>query len=343
LKAGIKKEKVGIQDIAEALNISASTVSRALNDNPRISAETKTRVKQTAARLGYYQKFPETAEVQQADVIAIVVPSLDNNFYRAVTEGVNGYFKENGFHTFVVDTNNDKEYKDNFYANFRKYGISGIIDIISDKNSAAADYSIIEKEALPFVTVCELDENSVFSVVLPDMYQGVQKIVDYLGLLKIDNIALFLEDKNRPEDFYLFDSLKAAIDTPGGKKMNLSVHYSVLTDIRFTQEVEAVLRSKNPPQVMLVKNTCSALEVSLLATRLGVDIPSDLLLIAIDTDYKPDGMASNLSLLKLPAYEMGLEAGKILLHQIKNFDTEKKLSVLPSEFILKNSAIRINS
>jgi len=85
------------------------------------------------------------------------------------------------------------------------------------------------------------------------------------------------------------------------------------------------------------------LEVSLLATRLGVDIPSDLLLIAIDTDYKPDGMASNLSLLKLPAYEMGLEAGKILLHQIKNFDTEKKLSVLPSEFILKNSAIRINS
>ncbi len=343
MKSGTKKEKIGVQDIAEALNISASTVSRALNDHPRISTETKIRVKQTAARLGYNRKFPEEVTVQQGDVIALIVPSLDDDFYRGIAEGIGVFFKENGFHTFIVNTLNDKEYKKNFYNNFRKYGISGIVDVVSDKNVVPADFDIIKKEALPFVMVCEPDENTLFSVVLPDMYPGVQKIVDYLESLKIKSVALILEDKNRTEDYYILNSLKSAIDSTEREKIELSVHYPVFKGENFIKEVETILKKKNRPQVLLVKNIYHATEVLLLASRMGVDIPGDVLLIAVGVDNKTGALAPNLSLLKLPAYEMGYEAGKLLFYQIKNFDTEKKLSVLPSEFILKNSAIRINS
>ncbi len=342
MKPGKKREKVGVKEIAEALNISASTVSRALNDHPRINKETKIRVRQTAARLGYSQRLPETGEVQKGNVVAVVVPSLADDFYRTVGEGITAFFKEKGFVTFYIGTNGDNEYRENFYHNFRKYGISGIVEIVSDKNMGTANFEIINKEALPFVTVCEPDEDTPFNAVLPDMYRGVQKIVTYLLSVKTNSLALFLEDKKRPEDFYLENSLETAIDSPEGEQIKLKV-YSGLKGIDFTKEVESLLNKKNHPQVLLVKNRESALEVMYLAARLGINIPDDMLLIAVGTGAETGGgAASNLSVLKIPAFDMGYEAGKLLFYQIENYDTEKKRTVLPSEFILKNSAIRIN-
>ena len=84
MKTNNKNEKVRAQDIAKILKVSASTVSRALNDHPRISKETKERVKQVASRLGYFTGIPELMNLEKAEAVVVMVPSIDSNLYREV-------------------------------------------------------------------------------------------------------------------------------------------------------------------------------------------------------------------------------------------------------------------
>lgn len=77
----VERKKVTIQDIAAMLEINASTVSRALNDHPRISAGTKKRVMEAAARLNYdYNHIAAALRKGKSKIVGVIVPKLDRSF-----------------------------------------------------------------------------------------------------------------------------------------------------------------------------------------------------------------------------------------------------------------------
>jgi DNA-binding LacI/PurR family transcriptional regulator len=92
---------------------------------------------------------------------------------------------------------------------------------------------------------------------------------------------------------------------------------------------------------LIIKDTFSALAVYSLTEKMGIRIPEDFLLIAIGSDFQMENIASNLSLLKMPGFTMGNEAAEILFDQIQNPLEEKKSAIIPVNFILKSSSIRI--
>jgi LacI family transcriptional regulator len=332
LKAG--KKKVRVQDIAKILKISASTVSRALNDHPRISKETKEKVRQVATRLGYYV-VQEQTDPEKTEAVTVMIPSLDCNLYHEVAAGAKDFLSENNYQTFIIDTDGDEEQVRSFFKTSSKYGISGIIHLVSDKNIPEDFYDLPKNNAFPVVTVFEPETAAGVSSVMPDMFQGVDKIMTHLRSLGTTKTGLLLENKNKPEDALTVQAFEAIMEHPG----SLNIRYAARDRQKIEHEVNALLSDQ--VHVIIVKSVFSTLEVMHMAQRKGVKIPDDLLLIAMDTDTTFSGLSTNFSLLKFPAYEMGYEAGRILLEQIENPETVSRTSIIPVSFILKGSAIRM--
>lgn len=334
MKADNKNNKVRAQDIAKVLKVSASTVSRALNDHPRISKETKDRVKQVASRLGYFTGIPEIMKPEKSEAVVVLVPSLENKLYREVVSGVTDSLRDNNFQTFIVDTQGDDENYHSFFKTYKKYGISGIIHLVCKRNIPDGFYYIPIKDTLPLITVFEPDMDTGLSSVVPDMFQGIHKIVEYLKSLRINRIGLMLESEEKPEDSQIVTAFGDAMEMSGLDKMFLSVLYNGSED---SEEIEHLLSRKKRPQVILTKGTLKAMKVIDISEKLGLKIPDDMLLITVGSETT----MSNLSLLKIPTYDMGYEAGKMLIYQINNPGAERKTEVKPVNFILKGSAIRI--
>ena len=83
-------KKVTILDIAKELNITFSTVARALNDHPAISKTTKEAVKATAERLGYRKnRIASSLRSGKSNIIGVLVPSLDVSFFSSVVHELN--------------------------------------------------------------------------------------------------------------------------------------------------------------------------------------------------------------------------------------------------------------
>ena len=338
LKTNNKNSKVRAQDIAKVLKVSASTVSRALSDHPRISKETKERVKQVATRLGYFTGMPEMMNTEKTEAVVVMVPSIESKIYRQVISGVTDSLRKNNYQTFIVDTMGNNDTINSFFTTYKKYGISGVIHIVCKRNLPDDLYSVPVKDALPVVTVFEPDSYTGFSSVLPDMFQGIHKLVNYLQSLKFNKIALVLEDEDKPEDAIVISAFETAFEMSKLEKMTLTVLYN---EGGCEQEIEQILTRKDPPQVIIAKGTLTAMNVMSISENLGKKIPEDMLLIAMDSDTQTAGLKNNLSLLKIPAYEMGYEAGEMLIKQINNPDTERRTEVKPVSFILKGSAIRM--
>ncbi|UBM62520.1 LacI family transcriptional regulator [Candidatus Sulfidibacterium hydrothermale] len=340
MTAGKKNKKVGVQDIADILHVSVSTVSRALNDHPRISREMKEKVRQTASRIGYYPGIPELMHPEKTEAVAVLVPALKNALYQEIVSGITDYFNRFDYQTFVIDTRGDDERTSSFFKTFRKYGISGIVHFISNRHLQNEFYSVLQRENFPVVSVFEPDVPENISMVLPDMFQGVSKILESLKSFQIKRIALLLENDDKPEDFQLLSAFNLALDLSGLDKRQSHVHYFSHESPDFAKKVIGLMQSKNRPEALLVKGTLSAATVLRILEKEGFSVPKDFLLIAIGVEEFPD-LTYNLSLLKIPGYQMGYQAAEILLEQINNPSFEKKDVVLPVNFLLKGSAMRI--
>jgi len=335
------KKKVRVQDIAKVLNISTSTVSRALNDHPRISKETKDKVKLAASRLGFQSGLPQLMNPEKAEAVVVLVPSLESDIYREVLSGAKACLHEQAFQTFIIDTGGDDDQAHAFFQSYKKYGISGILHLIANRKISEDFYALPIKDELPLVTVCEPEATTGLSSVLPDLFQGFFKIAQYLKSLEIQRIALLLEDEDKPEDFQIVSSFTSALETMEMDANALSVNYLGEAGSWPVKEIEFLLSGDEKPQAVLVKGTQMATELMRIAESLGLLIPADLLLIAMGVETALPGPASHLSMLKIPAYEIGYAAAELLLKQIHHPQSGKITEVKPVQFILKGSAIRM--
>ncbi len=341
MKSPKKKEKVGIQDIAEYLNISASTVSRALNNHPRISKETKDLVMSAAIKLGYKPAIPELMAPEKAEAVAVLLPSLNNVIYRDILSGINNFFKTKNYHTFIIDTGGDEEKERLFFETHKKYGISGVIHLTSNKNTNKDFYGSLISSKLPLVTICRPNFDINVSSILPDVYQGFEKVVNFFNSVGVNRALLILENKSNPLDNQLAVSFKEAVASGSNPKLKTGIKFIEKADyIDFGKRIKEVLEDKNRPEAILVKDTFSALEVYNIAEKSGVKIPEDILLIAIGSNYTVENLTSNLSIIKIPGNDMGTEAATLLYEQMTNPYAEKKSSIIPVNFILKKSSMR---
>ncbi len=336
-----KKGKVGIQDIADVLNISASTVSRALNDHPRISKDTRDKVLQVARRLGYFTAMPEFAAPERSEVVALVVPSLEYAYYREVIYGARDYLEKKDYDISVFESRKSEEYVTSLFGKYKNFGISGIIHVVCDRTVPSDFYSVLVDDALPVVSVFEPGSETGISSVLPDMFRGVCQSVKYLKSIGVSRVALLLEHENCPVDHQLASSFISAFESLDLNAGDISFFYTETENRDIDSVVSDILGSSERPEAIILKSVTSTFEAVSYLQMAGVAVPEDMLVVAVDTVSGTKKIAGNMSLLKLPAYEMGYKAAEVLMTQIANPATDRKISVIPSDFILKGSSMRI--
>src|SRR5688572_21774027 len=97
--------KTTIHDIAKKLNITASTVSRALKDHPRISQETKKAVRKVAAKLNYQpNNIAAALRNGRSNIIGIIVPTADRSFFSSVIRGIEEIANQSRYNVMICQT-----------------------------------------------------------------------------------------------------------------------------------------------------------------------------------------------------------------------------------------------
>src|ERR1700737_495891 len=176
-----KISKTTIQDIAKVLNITAATVSRALNDHPGIKEATKKAVRETATRLNYrHNKIASSLRLGKSNIIGVIIPSAEINFFGSVVHGIEKIANENNYNVLIYQSNELYENEKKGVQTFLQSRVDGVLASISKETLNMDHYSEIKKRGVPLVLFDRASDALGVSSVVVDDYAGAFEATKHL-------------------------------------------------------------------------------------------------------------------------------------------------------------------
>jgi LacI family transcriptional regulator len=338
-----KKTSVTIHDIARELNISASTVSRALNDNPRISQSTKDKIKALALTLGYQPNtIASNLRNQRTHTIGIVVPLINRHFFSSFISGVEDVAFEAGFNVIISQSNDLLEKEKKIVHSLFSNRVDGLIASLSMQTDEFDHFELFRNKNIPLVffdrVVAGLEANKIVVDDFACGFKATQHLIDQ-GYKRIAHLAgptVLNTYRDRMEGY--MDALK---------KNKLPVEdeliiYNRLTRMDGQQAIKQFLALKNPPDAVFCGNDTSALSMMVYLKSKGIKIPADFGIVGFSNEPFSEVVTPSISTLKQPAYEMGVKAAELILNEIENRPATRAYQTvtMPTELIIRESSFR---
>jgi LacI family transcriptional regulator len=188
----MKKQKTTIYEIAQALNMSPSTVSRALRNDPRISAATKRAVSKLAQDLNYQPNHIAAAlRNGRSKILGIIVPNIDRSFFSSVVFGIEQVANKEGFNVMICQSHEDYNKEVETVDALMNAQVDGVIVSFAKTTTDFNHFKRVIQMGIPLILFDRTHEDIVASNVVTDDFNGAYKAVEHLIVQGCNRIAHF--------------------------------------------------------------------------------------------------------------------------------------------------------
>ena len=337
----MKRKAITIHDIAKNLNISASTVSRALNNNPNISRSTIEKVNAYAIKIGYRPNWiASNLRKRKTNSIGIVVPQINRNFFSSFISGVEKIaFKEN-YNVIISQSNNLLEKEKKIVYSLFSNQVDGLIVSLSMQTNEFNHFKLFKENNIPLVFFDRIAPSlNTDRIIVDDFeagYRATKHLIDqgYKRIAHISGPTVLKIYSLRKEGY-----IKALKDN------NIPVREEYIITSHLLREdgensIKQFLRLKTPPDAIFCGNDTSALGLIMYLKKMNIKIPENIGIVGFSDEPFSELITPTLSTLRQPAFEMGEKAAELLIERIeKNENSSKfKTIVMPTKLIIRESS-----
>ncbi len=336
-----KKTDPTIHDIARELNISASTVSRALQNNPRISLKTREKIISLANSVGYRPNtLASNLRNKRSNTIGIVVPLINRYFFSAVISGVEEVAFKAGY-TVVISQSNDLADKEiSIVHSMLANRVDGLIISIAMEPTNYEHLKTFRKKNIPLVlfdrTIAEIDTNKIVVDDFMGGFRVTQHLIDQ-GYKRIGHMA-------GPQNLQTYlDRKNGYIEALSRNDLAYDESLVVTNSLRSDDGIDAVRQLMGlpvPPDAIFCGNDTTALSSMIYLRDRGIRIPEDLGIVGFSNEPFSKVVSPSISTIAQPGFLMGQKAAELILHQIEHKDRSFKTIVLPTELVVRESSNR---
>lgn len=339
----MKFEALTIKDIAKALGLSTSTVSRALRDSYEISAETKKMVLDYAEKNNYHPNpIALSLKERRSRSIGVIVCEIANSYFSQSINGMESIAYNNGYNVIIAQSREsfDREVLNLQYLTSRS--IDGLIISISTETTDFSYLKELHQKGMPIVffdrIVSEIDTHKVIADNFKGAYDATTHLIKsgYRQIATVSNPALLSITKERLAGY------KAALQDHDIAFNDQLVKYCQHGGMIFS-EVEDVVNEllnlqQKPDAIFALADKLTTNCLRILKSK-GIKVPGDIGLLGFSNTDLTELLDPPLTVIRQPAFEMGEIATTLLLQLIesKRPVTEFETKVLSTDLLIRNS------
>ncbi|MFA8433068.1 MAG: LacI family DNA-binding transcriptional regulator [Marinifilaceae bacterium] len=339
----MKKEgEVTIHDIAKALKVSGSTVSRALNNNPRISEKTRKAVREMAEQLGYQPNaIASNLRNSRTNTIGVIIPKVSRYFFSSAITGIEEHARERGFNVIICQSNDIKEREADCTQTLFASRVDGVISSVSLDSENYDHYKVFTNKNIPLVFFDRICDEIETSKVVVDDFKGGFLAAEHLinkGCKRIAHIG-------GPQHLNLYiNRLQGYLKALRKHKLPVEQELMIFNNLNREEGFEAaekLFSLPNPPDAIFAANDTTALSVMLHAKERGIKVPEELAVVGFSNEPFSEYITPSLSTVEQSGFEVGHKATELLLDMIQNkIEDKQETIVLPVKLIERQSSNR---
>lgn len=327
-----------IKSIAQKANVSIATVSRALNKDVRVTAETREKILKISEELNYKPNLVARNFVKQKSyTLGLVLPDISDEFFTDIIRGVDEITYQHGLYTMVASSHSYRTLEDSISALAQTGLVGGIILLVSSLTDDIK--KILLKTKIPVVLIGGGKEDIGLDTVAIDNYQGAYNATEYLITKKKFKRIAFITGPAENYDASL--RKKGFIDAL--KKHNMPVNKSFIIDGNFTIDSGyhgfiQLYGMTEKPQAIFASNDMMALGCYDAANYFNVKIPNEIAVIGFDDIFISKYVNPGLTTVRAQIDKVGQVAANLLIERL-NSTNGKSPSIIkiPTELIIRKS------
>ena len=332
---------VTIKDVARHAKVSPSTVSRVIAGSERISKATHERVKKAMEHLGYYPNANARNLVRNStETIGLVlsrstVEALSNPFFPEVFRGITSVTQEFGYSLLLSSSKDHIQEEDEALSMLRERRVDGLLILTSRGNDSLIQK--LQKDNYAFVLVGRVPGEEELYWVNNDNVQAAEMAVSYLTGLGHKKIGLLAGSSD-----YIFSQDRLEGYRLGLLKAGIAFDSTLIEEVDFTenggyQGMQALLeRSSELTAVFAVDDIMAVGAMKAIKER-GLSVPDDISLIGFNDDLLASYIDPSLTTIRIPIYEMGVRAARMLIKLIRGGECLDHQQVLGNELVVRKS------
>lgn len=338
-----KEKEATIYDIAKRLKISPTTVSRGLQDHPRISKKTKKKIFDLANEIGYRTNhFARNLRNQKTNTIGVIVPRLNSNFMSSIISGIEQVANNHGYSLLISQSSEVAEKEAASAKTMFNSRVDGLLVSLAYDTGELSHFDSFFKKNIPVIFFDRVMEHENSTSILIDNRQAGYNATKHLieqGCKRIVHITAM------PKQNVYADRLKGYKDALAEAKIRFREGNVLITNL--SQEsggeaAEAILRMKPLPDGVFVSNDSCAIGCMLALKQAGIRIPEDIAFVGFNNDPVSKVIEPNLTTVNYSGNEMGQVAARHLITHLNGtspIDNTNTI-VLRSELIVRQSSLK---
>lgn len=312
----MKSPQITIKDIGRALNVSPSTVSRALKNHPDISQATKDIVNSYAKQFNYKPNaLALSLRMSKNNTIGVILPEINNYFFSSVLSGIEQIANGEGFNVILCQSSENYEKEVSNTQALMSTRVAGVLASLCKHTTNYDHFQEIIESDIPLVFFDRICIGLSTDRVVVDDYAGAFAAVEYMIQTGCKRIAFYsspfqLEISKNRKNGYL-DALR---------KYGLVVDESLIRVCDTREEAiiitPEILDSPNRPDGFFAINDHCAAGILYAVKLAKLNVPEDVSIFGFSDGELAKACEPMLSTVEQHGFEMGKHAAKLLLDKI---------------------------
>ncbi|MBS4193083.1 LacI family DNA-binding transcriptional regulator [Bacillus sp. FJAT-49705] len=338
---------VTIFDVAKEANVSPSTVSRVIADNPRISEKTKCKVREVMERLDYHPNFQaRNLAAKSTKTIGVIMSNstslaFQNPFFPEVIRGICTSAHASQYGIYLSTGGTEKEIYEEVVSMVQGKKVDGIILLYSRVDDRTMTY--LKDVQFPFTMVGRpyKYENEI-TYIDNDNRKIAHDVVDYLFHLGHRQIAFiggnldFVVSKDRLEGYQ-----QALIDAGLPCSDAYFIHDEDFKS-NGKSRINKLMKLDEPPTAIVAHDDLVAYEIIRYLEELSVQVPNDISIVSFNNHSLSAYVKPSLTSVDISIFELGFEAANFLLEKVQDSNAAVKHHFVPTTLVERKSCKRIN-
>ena len=334
-------KRTTLKDIANVLSISTAAVSKALNDDTRISVKTKKAVKQVAKELNYQPNHLASAlRKGKSNLVGVIVPRTNSSFFSSVVENMEEVLNKAGYNIIITQSNESFEKECKNIDTLLYTQVDGIIASMANETVDLSYYEKIKSNGIPLILFDRGENNLNVDYVGINDYDSSHMIIEHLvakGCKRIAHIGGYRRTRifnNRIRGY--IDAIKKH-DLPHDDELLIE---SSLTLEDGRRQMEKLLALENRPDAVYVASDYAALGALQVLKEKNIKVPEDIKLVGFGNEPFTSLVTPSITSVSQHSEQIGRLAAETFLGYVEKDIVVQSLNkiILDSELIIRSSS-----
>lgn len=336
-----QKPDVTIYDIAEALEVSPSTVSRSLKEHSSISKKTIQKVRKQAEKMGYRSNiFARNLRRQKTNIIGVIVPRLNSHFMSSAISGMEKVANKNHYKIIISQSHETAEDEAGSVEMMLEQRVDGLIVSLAYNTNDMNHFDTVINHGIPLIFFDRVADLPKSTNVVIDNHRAAYNVVNHLISEGCSRIVHITGNTSRNVYSGRLNGYKQALEDNNIAFASERVFINDLQEKDGQESAEKILHMNPRPDAVFVSNDVCAVSCMAYLNEHGIRIPEDIAIAGFNNDPISRFVKPKITTVDYDGQKVGEVVAQNLINHLEGDDhiSITNTIVLNSELIVRASS-----